>query len=362
MKPAEDRIAAARKTVAPLVKAAADEATGAYCGRLAGGVLPGKDELAAARDAAQSALKRRVFSAAWLGALAGGEPPSPEKAAALELAFDRIGPRLVVPPPEAHSELTPSRVALAAALGAVAGLMILGPLARLLLDMRDAGLLIGAPLGAGLVVLGLWRVSESKWLQAFLVGTLAAATAAEVWAMVTPAGWFRWLWDRLGGRYSGLGRILLYLGLIGLLLLVRRRTRYDRAGYERVVRAAVEQWLAAASVTLAVLLPSDEHPPADPAARERLLSELLEKVQELPAVPPESLPVAIGDLIQGLRNRGLSAETPAATFAWAEAMAQTYDTFGLVEPGDAVRVERPPVVLDGSVRRKGLVRRVRERR
>ena len=60
-----------------------------------------------------------------------------------------------------------------------------------------------------------------------------------------------------------------------------------------------------------------------------------------------------------MRNLGYSDENPAVLFRWNEEAAGKYTSFGAVEPGDAVRVEREPLFRNGELLAKGLVRKVR---
>jgi hypothetical protein len=85
----------------------------------------------------------------------------------------------------------------------------------------------------------------------------------------------------------------------------------------------------------------------------------------------EALPVVADELIQEARNYGFEGLDGAARFStdrdrqqdtmvWKGALASKYETFGHIVEGDRVAVERPPVVFEGKVVERGLVRKVRE--
>ena len=350
----EDRLLKAKDALASLRGTAIDEGVGYYFHYLESQECPGEADLAAARDAAERALKDRVYSLEWLSAMNSGKPISEEDAASLRLKFDAVAPSLVVPAPQVISDLSPTRMGIAAAVGAVGGMMILAPLARVLLDMRDTGIFVGAPLGAFLLVLAAWHAANSKWLRGVLIGALGVATIAELWAILAGSGVFSRVWGLLGGRRSGIQRVFLYVCAIFVLLFAKPRPRCDRGGYEDTVRSAVEQWMDGAITAVSVFgCPADAGEDGE-ADYQGMYYALVHRIQSLGRVPQETLPAAVQELYEDV-----GAEESENTFVWQEDMRDKYDIFGHVEPGDMVQVEDPPVILEGTVRRKGLVRKVR---
>jgi hypothetical protein len=306
----EDRLARIRDAMAALREAAVQEALAAYFARLGHKDYPAQHDTAAARDVAESTLKQRLCSPEWLSTMNGGKPVSKGDAARLKLSLGLAVPPLAVPAPQDASDVSPAALAIAAVVGAVGGMMALAPLTRVLLDMRDTGLFVGAPLGAFVLVLAVCGAAGKTWL--------------------------RWL------------------------PLVRRRPRYDRTGYEQTIRSAIEQWLDGAILAGSVLLASGENGDSTKADREAMLYGLVGKVRSLSDMPPENLPFAVQELLQEVRNLGFAWEG-AKTFKWAATMRDKFDTFGHVEPGDVVVVERDPVFFEKTVREKGLVRKARDR-
>lgn len=355
----EVRITRVRATVAPLRKTAIDEGIVAYLYNLGNKEYPGQPDIAAARDAAEYTIKQRILSPEWLSAMMGGKPVAKEDAAGLRLSFDAVVPHLTVPAPQDASELSPVGLGIAAVVGAVGGMMVLTPLARLLLDMRDTGLFVGAPLGAFLLVLATCHAANSNRLRRILVTAFAVAAIGEVWVILTGGGLLSRVWRQLGGRRSGVQRILLYVCVIFVLLFAKRHPRYDRKGHEETIRSAIEQWLDGAIVAASALLGPGGPQEGTKADREEMLYSLVGKVQLLEQTPPENLQPAVQELLQEVRRIGFVWDT-AKTFRWEEAMHKVYDTFGHVEPGDLVIAEREPISFDGAVRVRGLVRKVRD--
>ncbi len=46
---------------------------------------------------------------------------------------------------------------------------------------------------------------------------------------------------------------------------------------------------------------------------------------------------------------------------WSNSLMDKYETFGNIKEGDAVKIERKPVIIGLKVLKRGLVRRIRER-
>jgi hypothetical protein len=46
---------------------------------------------------------------------------------------------------------------------------------------------------------------------------------------------------------------------------------------------------------------------------------------------------------------------------WKPSLQAKYEAFGHVTEGDEVTIERPPVIFDGKVVQRGLVRKLRDR-
>lgn len=354
---AEQSLRRWQEAARPLRQGAVEAATGAYMAALGTAKCPGDADVQAARDAASIALKRCVTSKEWISAIAGDVDD--KRRAALTLQFNDAWAALPVPAPHVTEELPVSRIALAAAVGAVAGTLLITPLTRLLLDMRDVGLLVGPPIGAVALVVTVWHSARNKWLRRSLMAAMGVATAAEVYMMFR-GGLLGGLWRKLGGRRSGLKRVALYVAILFVLVLARPRPRIDRRRQERLVRATVEQWLDGAIIALGVLGPAGDGGRGE--GTDAVLAELAQRAMSLGDLPVEQLPAAIEEFAQELRNLGFEAGAGGGgVLLWQDDCAERYNTFGLVEAGDEVVVERQAVVFRGQVRSKGLVRKRRER-
>ena len=283
---------------------------------------------------------------------------SEERAPLLLLRMGESLPSLHLPLPEGKEETPPLRTGLAAALGALGGMAVFTPLARLLVDSRDAGLFFGAPLGALLLVLASLLLPRSKGLQRTLMALLGFASLRETVNFLGGGMIFSRGWALLGKRRSSLTRLLLYPALFAMLLLLgRKRVGFDRRKYEERIREALEGWMAGAvpSALLALIEPS----PAQGTAKERELPLLAAKILDLEALPKEDLPEGMAELARSVRNMGFDREGGEKILVWIDALAERYASFGAVEPGDRVRIEREPLLQDGTVLSRGLVRKVR---
>lgn len=116
---------------------AVEQAASAFLGGLGDQNAPGDADVAAATAAAHSALRRHALSEKWLSVVVGDQEFSQDHRSRIELVFDTLLPPPTIPQPQDASTMSSARLALAAAVGAIFGMMVLTPLARLLLDMRD---------------------------------------------------------------------------------------------------------------------------------------------------------------------------------------------------------------------------------
>lgn len=357
----QDHIERIRTAIEPQFAAAAEQAASAFLGSLGAQNAPCDADVAAATAAAHATLKRHALSEKWLSVVGGDQEISQDQRSRIELVFDTLLPPPAIPQPQDASTMSSVRLALAAAVGAIFGMMVLTPLARLLLDMRDTGLFIGAPVGAALLVLASWHAAHNKWIKNTLIASLGVATIVEVWALLSGGGVFGRLWRALGGRQSGFKRVVVYALAILVLVFSKRIPRIDRRGYEDTVNCILQQWLDEAVILLALLL----HPGSPKQAvadTDNMLCSLVAKIKALPAVGRDNMEFAIQELIQETKNMGFAGEGGPRQFVWEESMREEYDTFAHVEPGDLVVIERESVRFNDALKQKGLVRKMRERR
>lgn len=323
--------------------------------------LPPLAEIGNAEIEGGSVLARQAMADSLLPGLLVHLPEGlipEERTPLLLLRMGESLPSLRLPPPEGREETPPLRTALAAALGALGGMAVLTPLTRLLIDSRDAGLFFGAPLGALLLVLASLLLPRSKGLQRALMALLGFASLRETVNFLGGGMIFSRGWALLGRRRSSLTRLLLYPALFALLLLLgRKRVVFDRRRYEERIGDSLRKWVAGAipSALLAVIEPSPE------GGRSKIgeLPLLAGRILELEELPEEDLSAGVAELALSVRNMGFQRENGVKSLTWSEEMAERYAPFGAVEAGDPVTVEREPLLQDGLVLEKGLVRKVR---
>jgi hypothetical protein len=287
----------------------------------AGSVDPA--QLNIARTAAQSLLKKQLLSPASISAVSGATVTDERSTAAIALTFDSVARPLQIPEPAVQAGPKTFTLALSATIGAILAMVILTPLFRLAFEMSNLGTVLGAPLGAFLAVLTVQKVGRSRLLLRLLRG--------------------------------------------------RRKTRYDRRNHEQVVRTSIEQWLDSAVALLAMLCICKSQPEAaGPADKESAFRRIGGLIYALHHTGPESLPVAADELIQEARNCGFEGLEGSPTFLsaakdqqsvieWKNDLTARYEAFGEVAEGDKVRIERRPVVFDGNVMQRGLVRKLRDK-
>ena len=323
--------------------------------------LPPKD--VPDRAAVESAVRRAEAAAtetllpAILDSL-GAEPLSAERRSLLLLRMEERLPALALPEPEIASEIPPLRTAAVAAFGTLAGMAFLPAFTGFLLGSRAAGVFIGAPLGALFGTLAALRLPRSRKLLLLLAALLGLATVSEAIRFLGGGAVFFKGFSLLR-RKSGFlkGFLLLPLLIAVLLLLGGREIRFDRKLHEESVRRAFEAWTEGAA-RVALLAASPASPLQDDEEEEGI-PLLASRILALEGAPYDDLAAGVSELAAEVRNLGFSDASPATLFRWTEETAAAYATFGAVEPGDAVRVEREPLFKNGELLAKGLVRKVR---
>jgi hypothetical protein len=243
-------------------------------------------------------------------------------------------------------------MAVAAALGALAGDMLGGAAAVKLGQPLETGIMAGAALGsAAFILLALWLGLNEKVRRAALalIGGAAVFDTASQAALAPIAG---------GGSYFK--RLALYLGAGAALLLIKARPSLERAKTRENALLAISSWLDSA-VSLSAVLVRKALAPAGPALKdesEELLAKIVPAVRALLADPALAESPALAELSRRLLNCGYEVspkESAPAPLLWEDGLRERYDTFGLARAGQKVVVEEEPVVKDGRVVRKGLV-------
>ena len=295
--------------------------------RAGGGTLAANVETAALR--ARAVLKDKLFSPVWLTVISGEKVIEERFSGRVALAFESVTLPIQIPVPAASDGPKVFALASWACVGAflgILGMMILKPLARLGLDMRDLGLVVGGPLGAFLFVLVYGRLAQMPFVRSMVARLMGSP---------------------------------------------RRALSYDFKSHERVVRNVIDQWLHGAIAMLVVVCSDRALLSQGDNATEKVLGRLSGKIYALHHTPEKGLSVVADELILEARNCGFEGLDGTPSFmgdrsetreeiSWRDALASQYRTFGHVEEGDTVWVERKPVVLEGKVIDLGLVRKVRK--
>ncbi|MDT8303915.1 MAG: hypothetical protein RQ760_20705 [Sedimentisphaerales bacterium] len=288
---------------------------------------PAAGDFDIAQTRARSVLKRELFSSTWISAISDGSVTDDRSIAEIGLTFDSIAGPLQIPKPSAHTEPKEFSVALSALVGAVIGMVVLTPLFRIGFNMRDVGLVLGGPLGAFCMVLIVRRASRSRFF-------------------------LKLLWRIFG--------------------VAERLPGYERRSHEEVVRMSIEQWLNLIIPLLVVLCFYRSWSTEASADEEVAFRRLGKLIYAMHSSSSESLPVMADEMIQEARNCGFegldgspaflsSVVGPQSVIFWTNDLQIKYETFGHIAEGDQVKIERQPVIFDGKVMERGLVRKLRDK-
>jgi hypothetical protein len=323
----QENITEVQATTVALRRSLVNETTRAYFSTLdmVGAPTPGDFEAAQAQ--ANAVLKQELLSPDAVALINSAKRLSDDGLALLALTFDTIARPLRIPAPVMTARAKGITLALAGAGGAALGMLAGAPLLRLAYDMRDLGLALGGPLGAFAGVLVVHQLARLRLL-----------------ARILP-----WLFTRPNALRGP-----------------------ARAEHDRVVRAAVEQWVDWAVTMLTILCLHQSQTQGAATDKEKALRRIGKLVYALHQASAQALPVVADELIQEAKNSGFEGlEGPPAFQAagpaepeittWKKDFQNRYETFGDIAEGDRVRIERPAVIFDGRVVQRGLVRKVRDR-
>jgi len=334
---------------------AADAGTDAFFALLPGDRLPGdKDLQTAARRAEASAMEA---AGKTFARLSEETDISEDEASLFIFRLQEHLPPLSTDGLPPTFETPPLRIACAAAGGALLGMGILSPLTTLFFGSREAGFLAGAPIGSLLLSLAAIRLPRSRKLLRSLAAILGLATLREALAFLGSGNIFAGGWSMLRKNRGTLSRLILFPVLLGLILLLGKRTSgYDRKTWESAVRERLSSWVESVA-RIAFLL--REKVPRTSSTGESGLSSLAWGILALEDAQSEYLRPGIAELSEEVRNLGFGRERREDIFQWTAADGERFEVFGHAEQGDLVKVERLPLLRDGTVVSRGLVRKVR---
>jgi hypothetical protein len=285
---------------------------------------------------------------------------------------------LPVPPYVYTEEINGVKLAIVVVLGTLLGTLFLAGLFKLMLDNPQTGQILGSLAGAGGSVIAMWYVSESKAIRQYLTAALGIATAAEVAIMFGKLSSIGALWGMVRPRFMGRGiltglrRLLAYAGIVFVLRMSIRQPVFDSATYEKIFRYTLKLWVKNAVMFLQSLKHVAEAPHLTGELETKLLKKFGNYLYKLHYSSPEDLAIVASEQLLAARLLGFEGldgdpqflnrpTVDTVPLIWSSELEKTYDTVGIIEVGDAVFVEKAPVIHDGKVVEKGLVRKVRRK-
>ena len=347
------------------------DAVHSFFGQL-GENLPTAPHIETACREMSKVLRHQVASDEWLETLNRGMPLNPQDKVYLTVHTDSLLPPVIVPEPlTVQATLRTIPLCVNAALGAGCGFFLGGMLARLVTIPAESGMIVGAPLGAFLLIwLSLFVVNNPKirrWLLAIIGAGAAVDTALQVAKEMIPLPFGK-------SRFGFLRRLLGYVVFAWVIWLLKPKPSYAPTHYRQEVETIVEQWLRT-SVSVIVVLMYRVRQGNDALSSETAqmkkemdrvtknmvgLAEVTAKINRRPRDGRDNL---FFELVQMFKNLGFEIPDAAteneSDFIWEETSGERFEMFGVVKLGDQVCVEEHPVMQNGTIVKKGLVRRIR---
>lgn len=263
---------------------------------------------------------------------------------------------LFLPPPV--SRIPYSSLALASAVGALLGCLVLTPVSLLLLGQREPGLLVGGMVGAGVVVTLVAWLSQRPAVRRILQGVVIVAGLFAAVAVV-----FKTVWRQPRSLTRRAGLIAACW-----VILVLARPRLFRPTKEQcgdALRPQISHLLNhAADLVLAFLWTHPLRAEATKASAPRveLPTPVAEAVAVLHAVAESGdasgrhLKLAVDALLLSVCQEGYAWQIVRTGTPYDGAMDEHFKPFGTVEFGQPVETLEPAITRHGKVVKRGVLR------
>ncbi len=139
----------------------------------------------------------------------------------------------------------------------------------------------------------------------------------------------------------------------GIALLLKRPKAFDREDFIQKLEVATQNWWDNASLA-AKLLIENNNLINDPTRKEwqQVAREIYSFSAELPKAQQQWL-------IERLHRLGLETAREEGALIWQQDMLDHYIPLGHIDIGDACYVDEPPILENGSVVKKGTMRKIR---
>ena len=165
----------------------------------------------------------------------------------------------------------------------------------------------------------------------------------------------------------------MYIAIIFVLSFSKEKLAFERSSHEEIVKSCIESWLKMAISLIAAIQYCSVKSDQVSDNRQETLSTLAGYIYALHNAAQKDLPYVADELIQEAKNIGFeglegqpqflsNGENQEERLVWASSLVDKYETFGNIKEGDTVKVERKPVIVGLKVLKRGLVRRIRERK
>ena len=264
--------------------------------------------------------------------------------------------RLAGPFPEAEeSVMDASALAAPAAVGSALGALALSPLTLLWFDNRAIGLALGGVFGAYLMV---------RVVGALIDRPAVLAAAQRATALAGGGIAINGVWRAIRGLTPGLMKSAAWLVAVPFLLTLVKRTAGPRlsTSAERARKLAMIDRTAALTLALSWSHPA-RLPPAPKPTAAQLPEPIWDALVRLKADLARNSSIddmrdSCEDLFQRCQEAGFDWKTAPPGAPYDDAMAEAFDTFGLIAPGQPIRTSRAALTRNGEVVRRGEVRRV----
>lgn len=156
-----------------------------------------------------------------------------------------------------------------------------------------------------------------------------------------------------------LKKVAMFFVVIFAILFMKSETTFNKTKYSEVLSANINEWLNYVLLISQILMKLNSNNVH--SSEDKVISFVVSELSKLSDVSnKEDYEREVSYILTYLKSMGIGIVNENAK-VWNTNLEEFYEKYGLIEEGDELIIEKDPVVKDGIVIKKGLVRKNRKK-